>query len=473
MKKMLRVLLAAGLVLGRITATPAQPLKPGDYPQPVRVACVGDSITVGSGLKRGQDYPARLQQMLGTNWDVHNFGLSSRTLLRHGDHPYVLERAFTNALAFQPDAVIILLGANDTKPQNWKYRDEFASDYASVVNAFHKLANRPRIFVCRPTPVPEPGNYGINETGVQEEIKIIDHLAGTMQLDEIDLHTPLQSQPQFFPDRVHPDAAGALAMARVIYLALTGTAFTGELPPLPPAVWKGYPEEEFMVADHNCRLVQPKIFASGRPWIWRPEFFGAFAQADQALLEKGWALAYMDMNNLFGSPPAMELMDQFYHHLTTKYGLSSRTTLFGFSRGGLYALNWAARRPACVACIYLDAPVCDFKSWPAGFGKGSGSPADWERLKQLYGFRNDQEARAYPLNPIDNLKSIAAAKIPILSVCGDADKTVPHLENTEVLRARYEALGGAIQVILKPDGDHHPHSLTNPQPIVDFVLKYN
>ena len=34
-------------------------------------------------------------------------------------------------------------------------------------------------------------------------------------------------------------------------------------------------------------------------------------------------------------------------------------------------------------------------------------------------------------------------------------------------------LGGNLQVIYKPGAKHHPHCLENPQPIVDFVLKYN
>lgn len=245
------------------------------------------------------------------------------------------------------------------------------------------------------------------------------------------------------------------------------------LPAVKHSTWSGCEQDEFVLADHKCRLVKPKSFPPGHPWIWRPEFFGAFDQADRALLAKGFSIAYMDMNNLFGSPPAMELMDKFYDHLTARYGLSRKTTLFGFSRGGLYSINWSARHPDRVACIYLDAPVCDFKSWPAGRGKGNASPGDWERLKQVYGFKNDQQAFDYKLNPIDNLTALATANIPILSVCGDADKTVPYPENTLILKRRYEALGGSIQVIVKPGNDHHPHSLTEPQPIVDFVLKYN
>jgi hypothetical protein len=164
-------------------------------------------------------------------------------------------------------------------------------------------------------------------------------------------------------------------------------------------------------------------------------------------------------------------MDRLYECLTNNYNLNRKVTLEGFSRGGLFALNWAARHPDRVASLYLDAPVCDFKSWPAGWGKGKGSSNDWVHCKQVYGL-NDEQARAYALNPVDNLAPLAAAQIPILSVCGEADTTVPMAENTLLAKERYEKLGGEIKVISKPGVDHHPHSLRDPQPIVDFILQH-
>ena len=136
-----------------------------------------------------------------------------------------------------------------------------------------------------------------------------------------------------------------------------------------------------------------------------------------------------------------------------------------------FSLNWAARHPDRVACIYNDAPVCDFKSWPLGRGSGKGSPKDWQRCLEAYGFTED-EALAYKLNPVDNLAPLAAAKIPLLHVCGDADDVVPFAENTKLVEERYQALGGPITVIVKPGVGHHPHSLKDPQPIVDFVYKH-
>lgn len=237
------------------------------------------------------------------------------------------------------------------------------------------------------------------------------------------------------------------------------------------SVWMGYERLDFCVDGRNCLLVLPKHAAAGRPWIWRTEFFGHEPQADRALLALGFHVAYIDVQNMYGGPPAMGHMDAYYAWLTGKRGLACKVVLEGFSRGGLFAFNWAARNPDKVASLYVDAPVCDFRTWPGGKGRGKGSPTDWERCKKVYGL-TEQQALAYKLNPVDNLAPLAAAKIPLLDVCGEADTVVPIDENTRVIERRYRELGGEIKVIAKPFCEHHPHSLKEPAPIVNFILRH-
>ncbi|MBV9468494.1 MAG: prolyl oligopeptidase family serine peptidase [Abitibacteriaceae bacterium] len=236
------------------------------------------------------------------------------------------------------------------------------------------------------------------------------------------------------------------------------------------SLWNGYERLDFVVDGRQCLLVMPKVAAPSKPWIWRMEFFGHEPQADIALLGKGFHVAYMDVQNMYGAPIAMGHMDAFYKHLIKEHKLALKVVLEGFSRGGLFAFNWAARNPDNVAAIYADAPVCDFKSWPGGKGHAPGSPADWELCKQAYGL-TEQQALAYKLNPIDNLEPLAKAHIPLLHVCGETDDLVPMAENTRIVEQRYRQLGGSITVIAKPFNGHHPHSLQDPTHIVNFVLR--
>jgi len=217
-KNYARLLFLGGLASFGLTALQADP---NPSSATIRVACVGDSITHGSGAGPGKAYPTQLQEMLGTKYEVKNFGVSARTLLRKGDHPYWIEAAFKSAQDFQPNLVVIMLGTNDTKPQNWVHQDEFYNDYKDLVKTFQDLASKPRVFVCHPCPVPPPGNFGINEANVQIEIPLIDKLAQELHLGVIDIHAALDGKPELLPDHVHPNAEGARIMAETVSKEIT------------------------------------------------------------------------------------------------------------------------------------------------------------------------------------------------------------------------------------------------------------
>ena len=235
------------------------------------------------------------------------------------------------------------------------------------------------------------------------------------------------------------------------------------------SVWNGFDRYDFEVGGKPVMVVAPKSDAPGRPWVWHGEFFGHKPAPDIALLGRGFHIVSMGVPDLLGGPQAVAHWNVLYQELTEKHGFAKKAALVGLSRGGLYCYNWAAANPDKVACIYGDAPVCDFKSWPGAFGKGKRSEADWQRILQLYGFKNDDEAKAYAKNPVDNLAPLAAAKVPLLHVYGDADEVVPWDENTGVIAERYKKLGGSITLIAKPGVKHHPHGLVDSTPIVTFI----
>jgi len=250
-----------------------------------------------------------------------------------------------------------------------------------------------------------------------------------------------------------------------------GESFAEQTSPFPgkKSEWNGFARYDFQVEQFSVLVVVPQKIAAGKPWIWHGEFFGHKPDLDIALLKKGFHIVYMRVPNMLGSPEAVEHWNLFYRELTEKYGFAKKVALVGLSRGGLYCYNWAAANPEKVACIFGDAPVCDFKSWPGGKGKGKGSKIDWQRVLDRYGFKNEEEALSYKKNPVDNLAPLAKHHVPLLHVYGEADDVVPWDENTGVIASRYRKLGGRIDLIAKPGVKHHPHSLHDPKPIVEFI----
>jgi lysophospholipase L1-like esterase len=191
-------------------------------PRVIKVACVGDSITAGVGARdpRSGSYPAVLQERLGKRYEVRNFGVSARTMLRSGDHPYHKENAFREALAFKPDIVTILLGTNDSKPQNWAHKEDFIPSAKELIDAFKAANPRARIYVCLPVPA-FPENFGITDKVIEEEvIPELRQLATAEKLPVIDLNKPMTGHAEMVPDKVHPNDAGYQLMADVLAKAL-------------------------------------------------------------------------------------------------------------------------------------------------------------------------------------------------------------------------------------------------------------
>lgn len=215
-------------------------------------------------------------------------------------------------------------------------------------------------------------------------------------------------------------------------------------------------------------IVKPRTAAKGNPWVWRARFWGHEPQTDRAMLERGFHVCYCEVGDLFGSEKAISRWDRFYA-FARRQGLAKKACMEGMSRGGLIVYNWTVRNTDKVAAIYADAPVMDLKSWPLkcdGYGS-----RNVQYMMKAYGFTTEEDIRRWNMNPIDHARAMAKSRIPILHIVGDKDTGVPVAENTAIFEQRLKQYGGTMEVIHKPECGHHPHSLPDPTPIVEFYLK--
>ncbi|HJP63238.1 MAG TPA: GDSL-type esterase/lipase family protein [Mucilaginibacter sp.] len=237
--------------------------------------------------------------------------------------------------------------------------------------------------------------------------------------------------------------------------------------------WKGFSKVNVVVDGHEGYYVKPLHPLPGNPWVWRSSFPDWHTDIDSILLSGGFYVAYINVDNQYGSPYSMLIWDKFYSYLTHKIKLAAKPGLEAVSRGALYAYGWAKRNPDKVSCIYAETPVCDVKSWPGGKGVGLGDTASWAQFKRVFHF-TEQQAIAYNDNPIDNLEGLASFHVSVLHTISLDDKLTPPAENTYVFAQRYLAVGGPISihpVTIGPQELHgHHFPIDRPGYYADFIF---
>ncbi|MBR1932736.1 MAG: prolyl oligopeptidase family serine peptidase [Prevotella sp.] len=185
----------------------------------VRVACIGNSITDGHGIDMApqRGYPALLQQFLGSGYVVKNLGVGARTLLNKGDHPYMQEQAWRDALAFRPDVAIIKLGTNDSKTENWQHGQEFEHDMQQMIDSLRASNAAMKIWLCTPIPAFKQ-TWTINDAVITNEIiPIINKVAQRNDCQVIDLHTQFAPYADMMQgDGIHPNEQGVRKIAELV-----------------------------------------------------------------------------------------------------------------------------------------------------------------------------------------------------------------------------------------------------------------
>lgn len=425
-----------------------------------KIYCIGDRLTSGTMMSMPQknSYPAQLREMLGKEY----------TVLLNGKDPYantglVSESEgmsnLNNLVAERGDMVLLDLHVDELLLKNGTDK---RIKLEAKLTALQKAGARVVLLVSKDS----------GEKIATDQGQFFQDIAFATGAEIVDLSPVLSANAVYLDEKKNLTSIGATSVARRMY-ELVQTTITRT-----PNInvkkgnrenFYGYTCTSFDFEGNAAKIVQPKKAAKGNPWIWRARFWGHEPQLDIAMLERGYHIVYCEVSERFGNAEAVEIWNRFYQFLQHS-GLQSKAIMEGMSRGGVYIYNWTLRYPDRVSAVYADAPVLDFKSWPGGKGKGKGSPENWEIFKQMYQL-TERQALDFKQSPLDKATEIGALKIPAIHVVGDKDDIVPPEENSLPFAKAVIAAGGNLEIIHKPTVGHHPHSLPDPTPIVEFLLR--
>ncbi len=231
--------------------------------------------------------------------------------------------------------------------------------------------------------------------------------------------------------------------------------------------WNGFNLERENFEGRELITVFPKN-PNGK-WAIKTEYFDAFPDVQIKLLEMGYYVFHIKNITRWHKWEDTEARAKLAEYVHKKYNLSKKCVIIGMSCGGMQGIYFAAKYPEYVSCMYLDAPVVNLLSCPAGLGKSIRTLEEFQSHKGM----DLIELLSYREHPLDFIPTLVENNIPIILVSGDADTIVPYDENGKLLNDAYIKNGCIIKTIIKNGCDHHPHSLEDNTPIIEFIKKYD
>lgn len=234
--------------------------------------------------------------------------------------------------------------------------------------------------------------------------------------------------------------------------------------------WFGFRCKKFIFEGRDAYLVFPDTPEEQRNWTLKTEYRDAFPEAEIELLKRGYHAAFLTNLTRFATKEDCDAKARFVAYLHETYGLRKKCIPVGMSCGGAHAMNFAGSHPECVACMFIDAPVLNYLSFPA--------KPQWESiwnaefLKAYPGMTRAKLLKftEHPMNQIDTLKK---EKIPVLLVYGNEDTTVPYEENGQYMEDEYADTPGLLTIMRRNYQGHHPHGFPqNPELIADYIVSH-
>lgn len=234
--------------------------------------------------------------------------------------------------------------------------------------------------------------------------------------------------------------------------------------------WFGFLMEEFAFEGRKAILVFPKQADEARNWALKTEYWNAFPETEIQLLQAGFHVAYLQNTSRFAPDEDCRVKARFADFLRGKYALNERCVPVGMSLGGAHALRFAGFYPEKIRCLYLDAPVVDYASFPAKYGDYEGI-WDNEFLK-AHPNQMRETVGGYEKNPLFSLPILVKKGIPVVLAYGTADTVVPHEENAVKIIKAYAQDLDKLFFYEREGMGHHPHGFfMEKEPVVAKILE--
>lgn len=238
-------------------------------------------------------------------------------------------------------------------------------------------------------------------------------------------------------------------------------------------MWQGFKSKEFIFEDRKAIIVFPSKTDKEKNWTLKTEYWGAFPETETALLSKGFHVAYLQNKTRFATKEDCDAKHRFVEFISRKYNLKSKCVLIGMSCGGAIAMNFAGLYPDDVACMFLDAPVLNFLSYPGKVGSKECEEVWENEFIKAYPGITRPKLLDFKNHPINSADTIIKHKIPIIMLYGTEDKTVIYEENGKLMEEAFEGHNELLKVIPRVYQGHHPHGfLKNSSEITDFIIAH-
>lgn len=374
----------------------------------------------------------------------------------------MLARVERDVIAKKPDWMTLKVGGNDVWHQTHSF-EEFQKNVVALVDKVEAAGIK--IMLITQTPLGEDvsDERNICLAPFTDFIRKLAADRGYLLADaNADMTNALSDRHPGEPNRlttdgVHLNEWGNRLMARSVLRAFGVPEFPGHTTALDGATLYEFPLE-----GRTAKIILPNQPAEGKPWLLRTVYWRAFPNSEDVMIQKGWAVATIQTSDSFSTPGDIAQQTALYDCLVKEHGFAPKPIVFGMSLGGLSALRWAIIHPEKICGIYVDAPVANFNDWK--------EHALWKAAVREYGF-SEAELLQGAGSPINGCRQIAEHKIPMLLICGAADQIVHYETNGKRVAEEFKKAGGDLTEIVKPDGDHHPHGLDDPRPVVEFYEK--